>query len=606
MRYRSVVRARSGPLAVVALVGAHTCVLGFDLPDDPAVRAGVLGFAVARTACDTDASEWLKNPCKFRLFPYAGYRVAGTDSNVAPIQQFHWIDERLAPGQPYRYTVWLVRGTPSAPSLHDPVTLELVAASTEHGARGVYVNHGVTATPGYRAAFDNGRPSDQPPALVAAAEAYLSRGLHEALLAFIDDTRAGDALDVAIYEFQHESVVQALAAAIARGVAVRLLTHAAPGDRTSAENAHFIAALAALAADYPGRLQARERRHPARLSHNKLLVRTRGGAPDTVWTGSTNFTESGFFLQTNVGLVIHDASVAGAYAAYVALLWEDEPDVRSLRAAVAALDAVPRSRAASRLFFSPVGGDALLQVAGDLIRGARDVVLLSSPFGIEMGGPLAGALADLRARERPALVYGLLNATARGKLEALDGDAARTREFVVPAWIERLNDAVYDARPGSHLKIHIKALVTDPWGPRPRVLLGSANFSDESVNDNDENALLIEGDRWLAAVLATEFLRVLDHYRFRNRIQAIAERYDGQTPAPAPTLGGADDDWLIAPEDVPAEAPSGDAPPLLGAVAANVWLMEDDTWQRPYVDRADPRCQARAVFAPGVRARRRG
>jgi phosphatidylserine/phosphatidylglycerophosphate/cardiolipin synthase-like enzyme len=602
MRYEPVVRAAAGGLRAVALVGSHTAVLGFDLPEDPATRAGLLGFAVQRAELPHGTTEWLKNPCKFRHFPYAGYRVDGTDTNVAPIQQFHWIDDRLTPGHTYRYTIWTVAGTPETPTLRECVVLDITAAPSEMGGVGLYFNKGVLATPAYRSQFDNLRPDRQPPSRVAAAEAYLSRGLHEALLAFIADCDAGDTLLVAIYEFQRTSVVQALAAAVERGASVRLLYHAKGEDETCAANEAFVQELVRLSGPASDQLVVRPRTHPGRLSHNKLVVRTRAGVPDQVWTGSTNFTESGLLLQTNVGVVLRDPAVARAYAAYFELLWADPEAVRDLRAAVTALEHTSDRPKTSRLFFSPVRGDALLQTAADLIRGARDVVLLSSPFGVEVDGAIASALRAMGSEsgEEQTLVYGLLNATARGKLITLDGGPNATREFVVPAWIERLNDTTYDASPGSRLKIHVKALVVDPWGEDPHVLLGSANFSGESVNDNDENMVLMTGNRWVAAVVATEFLRVLDHYRFRNRIAAIAERYDANEPAPAPMLAGdADTDvWIIAPKDVPLEPPTGDAPAVLGTVAANVWLLEDDTWQKPYYTPNDARCRARTVFAP--------
>ena len=50
------------------------------------------------------------------------------------------------------------------------------------------------------------------------------------------------------------------------------------------------------------------------------------------------------------------------------------------------------------------------------------------------------------------------------------------------------------------------------------MLIGSANFSDESCRQNDENALLIEGDERLAAIMATELIRMFDHYKSRSFI----------------------------------------------------------------------------------------
>lgn len=99
--------------------------------------------------------------------------------------------------------------------------------------------------------------------------------------------------------------------------------------------------------------------------------------------------------------------------------------------------------------------------------------------------------------------------------------------------------------------------MVDPWSADPTVLLGSANFSDESVFANDENALL-RGDRRAAAVVAAEFLRVFAHYRFRNWLKTLAHVYD-TTPLRGQSgmlLGPAEDDapvWLVTPEEVERE-----------------------------------------------------
>ena len=50
------------------------------------------------------------------------------------------------------------------------------------------------------------------------------------------------------------------------------------------------------------------RRSKTKIPHNKFIVRLKGGTePVEVWTGSTNFTASGFLGQTNVGHRVADA-----------------------------------------------------------------------------------------------------------------------------------------------------------------------------------------------------------------------------------------------------------------------------------------------------------
>ena len=68
--------------------------------------------------------------------------------------------------------------------------------------------------------------------------------------------------------------------------------------------------------------------------------------------------------------------------------------------------------------------------------------------------------------------------------------------------------------------IHSKFLLMDPLGSDPIVVTGSANFSDASTNDNDENMLVIRGNRRVADIYFTEFNRLFNHYYFR----AVQER----------------------------------------------------------------------------------
>jgi phosphatidylserine/phosphatidylglycerophosphate/cardiolipin synthase-like enzyme len=203
------------------------------------------------------------------------------------------------------------------------------------------------------------------------------------------------------------------------------------------------------------------------------------------------------------------------------------------------------------------------------------------------------------------LVYGLLNTNQAGDLQVLNRGAAGTRVFVLPEWIKQLNGVAYDASRGQGNQIHVKSLVVDPWSAHPSVLLGSANFSDESVTQNDENALLIEGDGWAAAQVATEFLRVFEHYRFRNRIGELAQAYDTQQPpaSPAGTLGpedvggGEGTIWLVGPDDPLVEAGNEAAAAVLGVTITNLWLDESDAWLARYYVDGSPQQRERAVFA---------
>jgi phosphatidylserine/phosphatidylglycerophosphate/cardiolipin synthase-like enzyme len=72
--------------------------------------------------------------------------------------------------------------------------------------------------------------------------------------------------------------------------------------------------------------------------------------------------------------------------------------------------------------------------------------------------------------------------------------------------------------------VHSKFLLKDPLGGDPLVVTGSANFSDASTNDNDENMLAIRGDKRVADIYFTEFNRLFFHYYFRSVQEAIQHR----------------------------------------------------------------------------------
>ena len=80
--------------------------------------------------------------------------------------------------------------------------------------------------------------------------------------------------------------------------------------------------------------------------------------------------------------------------------------------------------------------------------------------------------------------------------------------------------------------IHSKFLLMDPLGDDPIVVTGSANFSDASTNGNDENMLIIRGDRRVADIYFTEFNRLFNHYYFR----AVHEKAAGLPSAARASL----------------------------------------------------------------------
>lgn len=62
-------------------------------------------------------------------------------------------------------------------------------------------------------------------------------------------------------------------------------------------------------------------------------------------------------------------------------------------------------------------------------------------------------------------------------------------------------------------------MLIDPLGEDPIVVAGSANFSAASVKDNDENMIIVRGNKRVADIYIGEFMRLFSHHSFRKSLQ---------------------------------------------------------------------------------------
>ena len=499
--YAPVVRSQSGPYSGAALVGTHSVSLGWSF-DDVSLRNGLRGFGIRRSEFDSNDElidmHWLGGFKRFRE------NDDGTANDVtslsAPFQRFRWNEYTLRPGRSYRYEVFPMRGNPTALTRdEDPVVFEFTPAPEDDGDLGIYVNRGVTAAKAYFRRFGDVHPRDVNPE--GSAYAWLSRGLKESLLRFIRDAVAGNALHVAIYEFFDDEIVGALKDAIGRGVDVSVVHDAKEGKKSTVENLHVIEKF-----NLHSHTTART---TVNISHNKLVIRLEEGVPTMAWAASANFSENAFNFQTNTALVIRDAQACQHFEDYFQNLTGNpsKADSKVFNRALMNQAAQQSPRWAETTFFSPISQLDIVEASVELIRNAEDIVLISAPFGVH--STMKSALQeDMSARVQ----YGLANATASSRIEDLRN---RSTRFFPPKKLHTYAEERWDAKAFGAHKIHAKMIVVDPFGSNPKVLHGSANFSKGSCKDNDENAVLIEGNKRLAAVLATEFMRMYDHYKSR-------------------------------------------------------------------------------------------
>ena len=83
--------------------------------------------------------------------------------------------------------------------------------------------------------------------------------------------------------------------------------------------------------------------------------------------------------------------------------------------------------------------------------------------------------------------------------------------------------------------VHNKFMLVDPLSGDPVVVAGSANFSEASTTDNDENMIVVSGNKRVADIYLGEFMRLYSHHAFRESLQW---RKPDEPPKPLRT-----DDW---------------------------------------------------------------
>lgn len=515
-------------LTLHAIAGTYSIVLGIDL--DPARLAGCLGFSIQRTdlgppgapfPSGQQPSRWLPNMLRFPKDTSDQDETPST-SDRSPLQTFRWGDWTAKPGQMYRYQVTAQYGQwnqlKPGPSVQVTVTTEDPTSPNS----AVYFNRGAAASNAYNVKFGNNDPNKLPPAQQAAAYAWLSRGLEEALLAYLAQAKDSSyALHAAVYEFQKPNLLQGLKDALDRGAEVKVVYHyrkAGPKDDTWSKNA-----AAAHAAGLDPVCVQRKANPQSGIMHDKFVVLLHNNSPVAVWTGSTNWTEGAIYGQLNVGQGLYDANTAKVYENYFQLLHAD-PLAQPLKSALSALTPVPAAVPAGPgiwPIFSPQSNTKMLDLYATVCSGAKSL-MVCAPF----------ELAQQILRTFDHVPQGVLHYILADKNASLGPDqeekviAGDTGNIVSVATtlsnpLHDFQNKLLEGKESYHhagVHIHSKIIAADPLGPDPIIVMGSANFSNGSTLTNDSNSLIIRGNTAVADIYTTEFMRMFEHYLFRGTV----------------------------------------------------------------------------------------
>jgi hypothetical protein len=474
--------------------------------------------------------------------------------------------------------------------------------------------------------------------------------LEEALLEFISQAAdKGWQIRATAYEFTHKEVVHAFAAAVERGVDVKIIRHVKGTMRPKTryndvirdedgkvvkewvpDNTTKDAQTAIDAVGFRSLDNARAwhhdtfiERHTSSIMHNKFITLLHKGVAVQVWTGSTNFTESGFYGQSNVGHIIRDEDVAKQYLNYWNELAKDPPGRSRSHSRQSGgggsshdEEKVPMDEINEQLqpdpsngsqpqgtmtvLFSPRKTSSLLDWYADRMGVATTSVHFTAAFGVSQtiahvlnrdgksvreGGVrrspriakrsesesdeklLRYILLDSRPSERSS-DKARASADKKGKgdeyCDYFDFKKLTTNRIAYGAILsereEETDDGTISPSTSVHSEaltglstfvgyVHTKYMIIDALTDNPTIITGSANFSIPSVEQNDENMVVIQGDTSVTDVYFTEFVRLFDHFYSRDKHNEMSSnKSEGSSSRP----------W--------------------GEV------VEDDSWMKPYFD----------------------
>jgi phosphatidylserine/phosphatidylglycerophosphate/cardiolipin synthase-like enzyme len=530
---------------------------------------GCMGFAVYRI--DANGKETALPAVA--VFP--GFKRAASDTcEKFPIQKFYWKDvyARLVAEKTgeraYRYKIVPLTGEPG--SLAPMPIPQVISNEVEISARisdtmHAYFNRGLISTQRISRALQ-GNPSkkgllDHIENPTDTLRASLSGDMVEALTDFVARAKSGGKLYAALYELHDEELVPLLEKA---GTKLSIVLSNAMQQEVRPVGAPKV--------EVDGNQDARDRLTKTasamfnrllpnnQIGHNKFVVYVdKTGHPRAVLFGSTNWTPTGLCAQTNNTVVLDNAKVAQRYLDYWKQLKADtqqaKTDAKALQGATlrtwdgGSKDISLGADGKLRSWFSPNTPKLrssstknekrppdMADVVKAIEEAKRAVLFLlfypGSPNVAQWAADAQRANKDLFVRgcvtnpsASESFYYELHGMTppkgGKGKQDSRVIAADALDEKSAPAgWTKEILNAGFAI-------IHDKVVVIDPFSDDCVVITGSHNLGHKASFNNDENLVIIRGNRKLAAAYASHVLDVYDHFAWRVAQQDPRQKGDG-------------------------------------------------------------------------------
>lgn len=536
---------------------SHVILLAFNWEEGQDLE-NFVGFAIERTpGIGKQQKSFLYNRIGFGG-PLAATDYAGSDKN--PIQKFMWWDAQINDadeGHDFTYTVYpvLYKNDKVEMQLADAgtITVKVPSHDTEGGKISTYFNRAVVSSQSFSKQFvdKNNKFIEEKR---HQAYKWLANGLSDAFTRILD---GAESIEGAVYHLSDFEWVVPKLGGFSGPLSMVLDNHATAKNKKKDPNQNARDELK----DMNRNLELFDR-SKTNIMHNKFLVHLKNEKAKKVMMGSANFTTGALTSQANLLHIFDSPELADLYLQRKRFL-EDNPTKGDTAAEAAWSDEVKIGKTRIKAFFSPEPGAGKQDNKGRMaldpvvkaIKAAKqsivfciftptDTIVRKEIFDqAEKGKMMFGLINSISSKE-PELKKtksGAPRADSQSKIEIFHRNrknrdvyahAAFTRKNTPNGFwseISSLREALKiepdddgEQTPTAkksnaipEVYIHHKFIVIDGETDNPVVFTGSANISDNSCYNNDENMLEIRGSKSIARTYLAEFIRLYEHYRAR-------------------------------------------------------------------------------------------
>lgn len=355
----------------------------------------------------------------------------------------------------------------------------------------------------------------------------LSFGYIESVIQFIDSAIDENyELKVALYQFNESKIAAALKKATTRGVDLKIFSRLDRQSKSKNKSddeviSEFDKTLKVANLE---KYVIRGKKYSA-IFHNKFIIleHKTDSTLDRLYTGSANFTLSGFYQQFNVGFILKNKEIIEKYKKYWNIVIENpKPQKKKFdeleRYSVISEDISDKSN--MKVVFSPQ--NPIKSCSGPchlakMMAKSKSFNCITLPFKLSSGAPELIKYIEKDDKKATFILFNTLednskfykvpsNIVSSGKMfiNTIKGD------FID---IEKEHDPKFSNRVRF---VHAKILMIDPLLPKSKIIVGSGNFSKQSFTSNDENYLIIENNPRVAHILYMHYIRIHNWFKMRN------------------------------------------------------------------------------------------